>query len=419
MRERVQAESEIRKRIEDLEALKKAALDISSVRERNDLYATIVKSVIKLLSCDAGGIAIFDENEHMISFPYVWNLPASLTTKSIRHDSDIFSEVISTETSRIVPPGKKLPAALKVLSDEGIRSFALVPLIVRGRILGTLWAATRMSARTFTNYDMVLLESIGAQASVSLDNVSLFIEQQYISDVLQRGFLPEKTPNLRQTDIGIFYASATEAAVVGGDFYDFVPLADDIIALALGDSSGKGVEATADAAMVKYSLHAALYSDPDPAKTLTSSNAVAYPQLKNGHFVTLVYGYYDATDGLLKLGVAGHPYPVYYNAIKKSAGFIEGQDPAFGLLKQHDFSGTEIRLKPDDIIVLYTDGIIELRNEKKFFGPERLAELVSKHASKSAQDLANSIIDAARDFADGRFTDDIVLLVIKRTATVR
>ncbi|MDP2210910.1 MAG: GAF domain-containing protein, partial [Candidatus Aquicultor sp.] len=292
MRERVKAESEIRKRIEDLEALKKAALDISLVRERDELYATIVKSVVKLLSCDAGGIAIFDENEHMISFPYVWNLPASLTTQSIRHGSDIFSEVISAERSLIITPGNTLPAALRVLSDEGIRSFALVPLIVRGRILGTLWAATRMSARTFTNYDMVLLESIGAQASVSLDNVSLFIEQQYISDVLQRGFLPDKIPNLQQTDIGIFYASATEAAVVGGDFYDFVPLANEIMALALGDSSGKGVEATADAAMVKYSLHAALHSDPDPAKTLTHSNAVAFPQLKNGHFVTLVYGLY-------------------------------------------------------------------------------------------------------------------------------
>ena len=389
------------------------------VREQDDLYATIVKSVVRLLSCDAGGIAIFDDNEHTISFPFVWNLPASMTEKSIRHDSDVFSEVITSGKSLIVPPGTKLPPALKVLPDEGISSLALVPLVVRGRILGTLWAATRKSARTFTNYDMVLLESIGAQASVSLDNISLFIEQQYISDVLQRGFLPEKTPALEQTDIGIFYASATEAAVVGGDFYDFVPLASDMIALALGDSSGKGVEATADAAMVKYSLHAALYSDPDPAQTLTHSNSVAYAQLKNGHFVTLVYGLYNASSGHLKLGVAGHPYPIYYKARTASAGFIEGNDPAFGLMEENEFSATETALEPGDIIVLYTDGIIELRRKKEFFGSERLAKLVAKYAEKGAQDLANAIIDAARDFADGKFTDDIVLLVIKRVTAAK
>jgi len=419
LREQIRAESEIRKRIEDLEVFKVAALDISSGRDMTSLYATIVKSAVRLLSCDAGGIAIFDDSEHVIRFPFVHNLPESITHKSIRHNSDIFSETISTERSSIVSPGKEAPYPLNVLHDEGIRSLALVPLIargLRGQTLGVLWAASRKTDKTFTDYDMVLLESLGAQASVSIDNINLFVEQQHISDVLQRGFLPDKTPVMSQTDFGIFYASATEAAVVGGDFYDFIPLSKETMALALGDSSGKGVEATADAAMVKYSLHSALFGDPDPAKTLTKSNAVAYAQLKNGHFVTLVYGVYDARSGKLDLGIAGHPYPIHYSSRLQSVEFVEGEDPAFGLVRDNVYESRGIMLEPDDVMVFYTDGIIELRRDKDLYGAGRLADVVLKNARKGAQEIANSIIDATREFAAGKFTDDIVVLVIKRVA---
>jgi sigma-B regulation protein RsbU (phosphoserine phosphatase) len=292
---------------------------------------------------------------------------------------------------------------------------AILPLRVRGRTFALLWAANLKPGRYFSDYDLTLLESVGGQASVAVDNINLFEEQQYISNVLQRGFIPEKIPALPHTDIGIFYASATEAAVVGGDFYDFMPLSEEHIALFMGDSSGKGVEATADAAMVKYTVRSALLQNPNPASTLTQANPIATRQLTEGHFVTMVYGYYNATDGRLLMGIAGHPQPIYYSSREREVRLVESQDPAFGLINDYSFAEAEVVLSPGDILVFYTDGLIELRRGKEFFGTDRLSGVIVANSALSAQEIADKVIDSAREFSMGRFTDDIVLMIIKRT----
>jgi len=303
----------------------------------------------------------------------------------------------------------------KELAEARLRAVAVVPLKVRGRIIGVLWVSMLRARRVFSDYDMVLLESIGAQAAVALDNINLFEEQRFISEALQRGFLPERLPEPTNTDMGVFYASATIAAVVGGDFYDAAQVGDDRVSLFVGDVSGKGVEATSFAAMVKYTLRATSFEDPDPSHVLTASNAVISLQLPAGHFITLVYGLYDAASGRLFIGIAGHPHPLLYTASSGSVAPIEVEDPAFAIIDNYEYTKTQVDLSGGDILVLYTDGIIELRRDSEFFGEKRLADLITKYAQLGAQEIADRIIDDAREFASGRLTDDIVLMVIKRT----
>lgn len=293
---------------------------------------------------------------------------------------------------------------------------ALVPLRARGKILGVLWLAMLGSKRVFSAYDMVLLESIGGQAAVAIDNINLFEEQRYISETLQRGFVPGRPPAVEHTDIGVFYASATIAAVVGGDFYDAAQLPGNKISIFVGDISGKGIEATADAAMVKYTLRAVSFEDPDPATVLTSANNITAHQLTGGHFVTLVYGLYDTASGEMLIGIAGHPYPLHYSAANREVRPVTASDPAFALIDNYRYTDVTFGLSEGDLLVLYTDGIIELRRDKEFFGMERLGELAAKYASLKAQEIADRIILDAREFAQGRLTDDIVLMIIKRTA---
>jgi len=416
LRERLKADLEIRKRIEDLEALKTVALNIVSARDRGELYTAIVTSVVELLDCDASGITLYDAENNLVSFPFVYNLPENIKDIEYGLDSDVFSTVIHMGRAISIEDYQVSPNKIKVLSGAGLRAMVLIPLKARGRVRGVLWAASLNKKRIFSDYDMVLIGSVGGQAAVAIDNINLFEEQHYISAVLQRGFLPERMPALSHTDIGIFYASATEAAVVGGDFYDFIALDEGRIGFVLGDSSGHGVEATADAAMVKYTLRSALYQNPQPSSALSGANYVAYNQLTDGHFVTLVYSYYDDEDGRLLLGIAGHPSPVHYLVDRGKIELVEGQDPAFGLIKDYAFSEIELTLSPGDIFALYTDGLIELRHNKEFFGIERLTDILAANATMTAQQIADKVIDAAREFSMGRFTDDIVLMVIKRRA---
>jgi len=347
--------------------------------------------------------------------PLVYNLPASLAGTRFKLDSDIFSLAIHSGLAQRTDDYQKSAYQAKELAEARLRAVAVVPLIVRGRIIGILWIAVLRSRRVFSDYDMVLLESIGAQAAVALDNINLFEEQRFISEALQRGFLPERLPKPKHTDIGVFYASATIAAVVGGDFYDAALAGDDRMSLFVGDVSGKGVEATSFAAMVKYTLRATSFENPDPPHVLSASNAIISKQLPVGHFITLVYGLYDADSGRLLIGIAGHPHPLLYSASGRSVTPIEVEDPAFTLIENYDYSKTQVDLSAGDTLVLYTDGIIELRRDSEFFGEKRLGELIAKYAQFGAQEIADRIIEDAKEFASGRLTDDIVLMVIKRT----
>lgn len=399
----------------DLEILKTVALEISTGREESDLHHTIVSSSVDLIDCDAGGIALFDEERQSVLIPLAFNLPGYLNGLSFKLGAGIFSQVIQTRKAQRIDDYLAEANKIEELANAGIRAMAQFPLVTRGKVIGTLWVCMLKPGRVFSDYDMTLLESISGQAAVAIDNIRLFEEERYISDTLQRGFLPERLPELKHTDIGTFYASATIAAVVGGDFYDLIRISDEQIGISLGDISGKGVEATTDAAMVKYSLRAVTCRKPGPSGVLTTANNIVTNQLTGGHFVTLVYGLYNLTSGQLTLGIAGHPYPLLYTAANKEVAQIEGGDPAFGLILDYNYSETEFKLSSGDALVLYSDGIIELRRDKEFFGVERLSKLVAKHSRLSAQGMANKIIDEARKFAEGRLTDDIVLMVIKRT----
>ncbi len=292
---------------------------------------------------------------------------------------------------------------------------ATVPLRVRGKILGFLWVSMLKPKQVFSNYDMMLFESIGGQAAVAIDNINLFEEQKYISETLQRGFLPKQLPELKHTDTGIFYASATEAAVVGGDIYDALQLPNGQVSIFVGDVSGQGVEATTDAAMVKYTLRAVSFQNSGPSYVLTKANNIIANQLVSGRFITLVYGSYYPADGKLLLGMAGHPYPLLYSAAGNQVTPVVGKDPALTLIPSYEYTEAEFRLSSGDILILYTDGIIELRRGKEFFGIERLSDLLAKYSGLKAQDITNKIMDDAREFSEGHLADDIVLMVIKRT----
>lgn len=358
---------------------------------------------------------MFDAERQIVSIPAVYNLPDYFIDSRFKLNADILSQVIRSRQEQRIGDYQMALHQIKEFADAGIRAIAVVPLVARGKTLGVVWASMLSSERVFSDYDMVLLESVGAQAAVSIDGIYLFEEQRYISEMLQRGFLPGRLPKLIQTDIGVFYASATEAAVVGGDFYDAKQVPDHLISLFVGDVSGKGVAATADAAMVKYTLRAISFENPDPSHVLTRANEIVIQQLTSGHFVTVVFGSYDPETGRLTLSIAGHPHPLLYSASDRSTAPIIKEDPAFGLISHYEYSNTEISLSAGDILALYTDGIIELRRDKEFFGEARLGELIARYSGLGAQEIADRIISDAKEFASNRLTDDIVLFIIKRT----
>jgi sigma-B regulation protein RsbU (phosphoserine phosphatase) len=186
------------------------------------------------------------------------------------------------------------------------------------------------------------------------------------------------------------------------------------VAVVIGDVSGKGIEAAATTAMVKYALRSFIYKNPSPSFVLTQANNVVSIQLKLGSFVSLCYALYDPKTGKLDFANAGHPYPIKYTAKDGSCSLIETNNPVFGLIQNFEYSQSAYELKESDILIFYTDGLIEARIGKEFFGAERALASACVNHTHSAQDIAMSLVRDCDEFAKGNLVDDVAILVLKR-----
>ena len=291
-----------------------------------------------------------------------------------------------------------------------VKSLVIVPLVSKERVIGALSFASEK--RGFFNQDnLSLWQAAADDMATGLENSLLYENQEKISSTLQKSFLPGKIPPIKGLDIGVHYQSATAEAAVGGDFYDFVKLGGRRWAIIVGDVSGKGVEAAADTAMIKYILRGYLFRGFPLADSLSEVNDMIQKQLTRGRFVTLAVVVYLG-HGVFELVNAGHPRPFLFQ--KSKGSFIKESGLAVGVFPGKTYKVTRLRLAAQDLLALYTDGLTEARVNSSLFGEEGLRRLITNEASLSTNDLAQRLSSTAKNFADGVLSDDLLVMIIKR-----
>ncbi len=296
----------------------------------------------------------------------------------------------------------------------GIRSIIVLPLIVKNNIIGVISLGHTEEEHRFDEEQIDFAKSIALQAAIAIENARLYESERYVADVLQRSFLPESIPEVPNTEIGVFYTTASQVGRVGGDFYDFIQLTDDRIGLVVGDVSGKGIEVASTTVLVKYTVRAFAFEDEKTTTTLEQTNKVIAREIEAGHFITLVYVVYDWQSGQMSVFSAGHPYPVHYAAREAKSHLIKSENAALGILPELKFTEKIEKLDPGDILILYTDGLIESRRDSQFYGTDRLMQIIGESAQLSANEIVNRIVEDVNFFAQGRLHDDIALSVLKR-----
>ncbi len=200
---------------------------------------------------------------------------------------------------------------------------------------------------------------------------------------------------------------------MGGDFYSAWPLSDGRLALLVGDVSGKGVEAAGTTAMVRYMAEALSQSRSEPADMIAELNAMLHSRLPDGGLVTLVLALIDTAAGELSWCSAGHPPPVLIDAAGGQLT-LEDPGPPCGAFADAAYAGHREPFAEGDVLVLYTDGIIEARRQGREFGEEGLRDALSDAAGESPSQLARSVYAAARTWAGGRLSDDVAVAVARR-----
>lgn len=232
-----------------------------------------------------------------------------------------------------------------------------------------------------------------------------------VARALQRDLLPQAGPDLDGWRVDHVARTANE---IGGDYYDFIPLADGRLAIAVGDASGHGIGAGLLMAIANATFKTALDVDPDPAEVLAQLNRVLYRTGNSRAFMTYFYALLEPDSGVLRYAIAGHPFPLLRRADGRVEELGEGGLP-LGMRRELDFACGSAQIEPGDLLVLYTDGLPEAAGgaDLEAFGFEQLTELVALDGTPSmVKQRVLTALDSHR--GDEPLIDDLTLVVIGR-----
>ena len=306
---------------------------------------------------------------------------------------------------------------LEVLRELEPRSAMTVPLLVRGRILGAITLVYSDPECRYDEEDLLLAENLAYRCALAVDNARLYRDHSEIARALQRSLLPPHLPEIPGAEAGAEYLPVGEANEVGGDFYDLINTTEDRWVCVIGDARGKGAEAAAVTALVRYTIRAVALKDDLPSEVLAALNEAMLQQLPEDRFCTVACARLEPGDGSPGVGVvvsrAGHPPPL----VVRPDGSVEEvgcSGRVLGVFPDAEARDTLLRLMPGEALVLYTDGVTEARSpDGEFFGEERLRDLLRSCIDCDAETFARRIKSVVLEFQEGYPRDDLAILVLR------
>jgi PAS domain S-box-containing protein len=297
----------------------------------------------------------------------------------------------------------------------GMRSAIVVPMLTRGRTLGTLTWVNGRSGRRFDEQDVELAQEVARRCATAVENARLYSERAYIARTLQQSLLPVELPDIPGIEAAARFRPTGEGNEVGGDFYDVFETGHRGWTVVIGDVCGKGPDAAAVTALARYTLRAAAMRELVPSRSLSVLNEALLRQRDDRRFCTVVYAYLEKLDEGARVAIStgGHPLPLLLRA-------DGGVDPVgvhgtlLGVVPDPELEDRAVTLGPGDTLVFYTDGVIESRmGSNGVLDERRLMELVSTCAGRDPDTIAAKVEEAAVLSQHGRPKDDIAVLVLR------
>jgi serine phosphatase RsbU (regulator of sigma subunit) len=308
-----------------------------------------------------------------------------------------------------------LSAAHPAADHDGEGSGPPIGVMLRsaGRPLGML-EVTDGREREFTPRDEAILAQLGQLASVAIAKSQAYTRERHIAQVLQRSLLPQSIPDVPGLTAAVRFIAAGEGIEVGGDFYDFFHARQNRVAALIGDVCGKGPEAASVTALARHTLRAAAAYESRPSAVLGLLHRALRDARNDERFCTVAYCDFELREGGVRmvLSCGGHPLPL----VLHRSGAVEPVG-RLGTLLGTDIepvlADVAVDLVPGELVVLYTDGVTEVRaGQQEVFGDRDLVELLRRCAGMHPDGVAQRIEDAVLAAAGGRPRDDIAVLVI-------
>ena len=210
--------------------------------------------------------------------------------------------------------------------------------------------------------------------------------------------------------IGHVYKAGS--GLMAGDFFDVFSVSPTRVVALIGDVSGKGIESSITAFQAKYLMRVFLRQYRDPAQALEELNRQMHSPERFEEFVTMFVVVFDVEAETLRYASAGHPTMWLWH--QREVLPLRSTGPVVMLGPESSYYSKEIQLNEGDMVILYTDGLIEARRGEDLFGEEGVALLVRRDPLMPPEVLCKSLLDAAGDFSEGPLDDDVAILAIRR-----
>ena len=414
-------------RLEELTVLDETARMLSGAFDLDTVLNNIARTMVEVMEVKACSLRLLDAAGKELIIKATYGLsPAYLKKGPVmvgesENDRLALANQVVHIRDMVTNPHVRYPEEAR---REGLVSSLAIGLLAGGSPLGILHIYAG-EVHDFTDEEVRLFRSVAAQAAAAIQNSRLL--EEYVAKVqmehelelaseVQRRMLPKRAPHIHGVDV---YAIAQFSRQVGGDFYDYIPMADSRTGLAIADAVGKSVPAAIMTASVRSALKAQAQNVFRISDVIKRVNCMLCEDTLASEFVTLFYGVLNAETKRMAYCCAGHDPPMLVRRGEIQLLTVGG--PLLGVMCEAEFDQASIQLEKGDVLVLYTDGVIDAQNyADERYGRDRLRESALRHAAMpyNAEELALQILWDLRRFTGFRSRNDDLTLVILRVIEV-
>ncbi|MCF7958749.1 MAG: SpoIIE family protein phosphatase [Phycisphaerae bacterium] len=418
-----QLDKQVRHLNDGLTSVYETARLLTSPMELHQVLDIVVKTIAESLGVEAAGLRLLDDETGELVLMATYGLSEEYKNKgpvtakeSELNGKALSGQAIVVEDMRTDPHFKRHHNAIL---REGVISNLSIGMLYKGRGIGILRLYSK-KLRRFSAEDISLARTVASQSAAAIVNGRLYREalegervarQVRLAGEVQRRLIPLTPPRVAGLDLAGIYVPCHE---VGGDFYDMIPLSENRLVLAIGDIMGKGIPASLKMATLRSSLRAYSETITSMGELLIRVNRMFYHDIELGEFATMFCAFYNSNTAALSYCNCGHEPPILIRNNRvidlDQGGLVLGVD------QNASYTPSEVTLEPNDMVVMYTDGLAEALNfEREMFGRTRIIKAARASADMSAQQAAKNILWLMRKFTGltKRF-DDTAIVVLKK-----
>ncbi len=407
-----------------LETMAEIGREMSAILDLDELLTRLAHLVKRLIDYRTFGIALWNDEQELLEMKIAISYGDAHALTPVKLGEGLMGYAALHKEAVLVPDVSKDSRYINAVSD--VRSELVIPLLSKDKTIG-VFDLESPELDAFSKKHVELLTLLASQAAVAIENARLYesiranevrLEREVrFAQRVQMALLPQELPKkLKGVDVAWHFDPARE---LGGDIYEFLSPEPNLLVVAVGDVSGKGVPAALYSSFVGEVVRGRTFRrrfTPElasPANLLTSLNRILHERQLEEYYCTLCYASFDLKRQTAVFANSGLPYPVHVSG--DSARQIELAGLPLGSFSASTYDEVSVELKPGDLFVFCSDGISETFSESgEEFGSARIVEVARDHADRPAKEIVAAVFAAMQTFrGDAPQTDDQTVVVVK------